>query len=153
MKNKVDVLKKLATLLNNNDVTWNVGASCMLFLRGMITTFDDIDIMVHLDDVKTVMKLLSDYKMLERKPSEDYKTKYFFEFVIEDVDIDIIAGFNIINNGKEHYFPLERNSKFDQIVIDDTIIYLESVEKWLEYYKLMEREDKVDIISQKTGLR
>jgi len=52
MKNKIEVLLKIANLFNENAITWNVGASCMLYLRDVVEDFNDIDLMIHIDDVE-----------------------------------------------------------------------------------------------------
>lgn len=148
MDNKIVVLRKLADLLNENNITWNVGASCMLFLRNVVDTFDDIDIMVHLDDVQLVKKLLSDYEMLEKNPNKKYKTKIFLECQIDGVEIDIMAGFTIIKDNTEYYFPISKGSKYDQLTLNGSTIHLESIETWLKYYTLIDRKDKIIIINQ-----
>jgi hypothetical protein len=147
MKEKIEVLKKIADVLNKNNITWNLGASCMLYLRGIVDTFDDIDIMVKMDDINRVKELFKDYPLEEKYPNEQYKTEVFLEYKIENIDIDIMAGFNIVNNGKEHYFPLGDNVG-DCFELDGASLYLETVETWLKYYKLMNREDKVKIIEE-----
>lgn len=147
MKDKISVLLKVANLFNDNGITWNVVASCMLYLRGIVENFNDIDLMIHIDDVETVKELLIEYKMLERIPNGKYQTKYFLEYEIEAVNIDIMAGFTIVHNNNVHYFPLAREQNSDKIIIDNSIIHLESIENWLVYYKLMCRKDKVDIIN------
>lgn len=147
MKNKIAVLLKIANLFNENGITWNVGASCMLYFRDVVEDFNDIDLMIHIDDVEKVKELLTKYKSLERKPNGKYQTEHFLEYDIEGVDIDIMAGFKIVHNNNIYYFPLSKEQKSDKKIINNSIIYLESIEKWLIYYKLMERKDKVEIIN------
>jgi hypothetical protein len=147
IKNKIEVLLKIANLFNENAITWNVGASCMLYLRDVVEDFNDIDLMIHIDDVEKVKDLLKKYKNLDRKPNGKYQTEHFLEYDIEGVDIDIMAGFRIVHNNNVHYFPLSREQKNEKIIINNSIIYLESIEKWQIYYKLMERKDKVEIIN------
>lgn len=43
---KLELLKEIASTFNQENITWNLGASCMLYLRGIVDTFDDLDIMV-----------------------------------------------------------------------------------------------------------
>jgi len=147
MKNKIAVLFKIANLFNENGITWNVDASCMLYLKDVVEDFNDIDLMIHINDVEKVKEVLKKYKNLERKSNEKYQTEHFLEYHIEGVDIDIMAGFKIVHNDNVHYFPLLREQKSDKKIINNSIIYLESIEKGLIYYKLMERKDKVEIIN------
>lgn len=148
MKEKISVLTKIANLFNDNGITWNLGASCMLYLRGIVETFNDVDLMIHIDDVEKVKNLFAKYKMQERIPNEKYQTEHFLEYEIDGVDIDVMAGFKIVHNNNVHCFPLSKEHNSDKIIINNSIIYLESVDKWLIYYKLMCRKDKVDIINK-----
>jgi len=147
MNDKIKLLIKIARIYNENNITWNLGAACMLYLRGIVKKFDDIDLMVSLKDVNKVEEIMSKYckKSIEETTSQ-YKTKVFLEYIIDDIDVDVMAGFTIVKNGKDYYFPLEPSENSDFIVLDNTEIYLEKVEKWLEYYKLMGRRDKISII-------
>lgn len=145
---KIALLTKIAKEFNDSSVTWNLGASGMLYLRGVVTAFDDLDIMVHLNDVDLVKKILSKYaKPSVKIPNEQYKTKVFLEYNIEGIDLDIMAGFTIVNQNQTHYFPLEKK-EFETVIIDGVKIFLESIENWYTYYKLMNRDDKVLIIEQ-----
>ena len=46
MEKKLKVLSALAADLNESDILWAVGASAMLFLRGIVKEFRDIDLLV-----------------------------------------------------------------------------------------------------------
>ena len=52
MEKKLKVLAALAADLNESDILWAVGASAMLFLRGIVKEFRDIDLLVCEDDVE-----------------------------------------------------------------------------------------------------
>ncbi|PAT01485.1 hypothetical protein CI105_06255 [Candidatus Izimaplasma bacterium ZiA1] len=146
--NKIVVLKKLATLFNKHSITWNVGASCMLYLRNIIDDFNDIDIMISLEDVSLVKELLKEFHLEEKQPTTKYKTKVFLEYVIDSVEIDIMAGFLIVKDDNEFYFPLQKGLEMEQINIDNCPVNLESTHNWLKYYDLMGRDDKVAIIKE-----
>lgn len=147
MNNKIDVLKELASKFNQSKVKWNVGASCMLYLRGITSAFNDIDIIIDEKDVELVKEILKDFIPNQVLPNEKYKTKVFLEYVIHGVDIDIMAGFTILSNNKDYYFPIKDKSSYDTIKIDEVEIVLGSVEEWYTYYKLMDRKDKVELLS------
>lgn len=146
MNKKLEVLQKIANILNNNKIKWNLGTSCMLYLRGITKGFDDIDIMISEHDILKVMSLFQKFQRFDRESSDQYKTKFFVEYKIDDVDIDFMSGFAIVNKGLEYHFPYVEK-QYDIAFINDEKIYLESVEVWLHYYKLMNRKDKVDIIN------
>ena len=144
--NKLEVLKKLSILFNKHSITWNIGASCMLYLRNIIDDFNDIDIMISLEDVSKVKELLKEFHLDEKQPTTKYRTKVFLEYIIDSIEIDIMAGFLIVKDEKEFYFPLQKESNMEQIYIDNCPIYLETVHNWLNYYRLMGRDDKVAIM-------
>ncbi len=143
---KIDVLCKVANVFNKKNITWNLGASCMLYLRGITETFNDIDIIVSKEDVASVKELFIDYHLDEREPNSMYKTHTFLEYIIDDVEIDIMSGFTIVSENKDYYFPLKKGTLSESVVIKGEVIYLETIEKWLEYYTLMNRTNKVDLL-------
>lgn len=147
IEKKLNVLSKVAKELNKADITWAIGASLLLYFKGIANEFHDIDIMVDEKDVESIKKILLAFGTLQPKNlNMQYKTKHFMEFKIDGVDFDVMAGFVIINNSKEYYFPLERKSIKDYIRMQDVIIPLQSIEEWRTYYKLMGRIEKVKII-------
>lgn len=149
IKEKLNILSIIAKKFNENNIVWAVGGSTLLYLKGLTDFFADIDIEVKEDDVLLAKKLLNELGILkENKPNKDFKTKYFLEFVVDGVDIDLMAGFTIVNNGKEYYFPLKEDDIYKIIKINEEKIPLHSVLKWKEYYKLMNREDKVKLLTK-----
>lgn len=147
MINKIKILTKIATLLNDANVLYNVGGSAMLYLRDYPIDFNDIDIMVSESAALNVKKLLSKLgQLLPQKNSNNLGTKYFFSFLIDGVHVDLMAGFTIIYQNKSYYFPLDNTTKVDMVLLDGIQIKIASLEDWLTYYKLMERTDKVKMI-------
>ena len=144
---KLELLQKIANDFNNENITWNLGASCMLYLRGIVTEFDDIDIMVSVDDIDKVKRIMSKYGTYQAHlPNEKYKTEHFLEYNISGIDVDIMAGFNIVRNHQEHYFPLLKTQEYDIYDLNGVAIKLASVEEWYKYYQLMNRTDKVKLL-------
>lgn len=144
---KLNILSKVAEVLNKNNITWAVGASLLLYFKGITHEFHDIDIMIYEGDVEKVNQILLSFGTLQPKnPNAQYKTKYFLEYNIDGVDIDIMAGFTIVCDNKEYYFPLEKNSVKNYININNVSIPLQSIEEWHTYYKLMGRVEKVKMI-------
>lgn len=147
---KLRVLLKVGQVLNENSITWAVGASLLLYFKKVTNEFNDIDIMIDEKDVEKVKEILLSFGELQPKnPSLKYKTKHFLEFKVEGVDIDIMAGFTIVSNQREYYFPLEKNEIEDYFILNGISIPLQSVYKWRTYYELMGREEKVKLINSK----
>lgn len=149
-QDKLKVLTKIAKELNKQQIIWAVGASLLLFFKGITNTFNDIDIMVTENDIEKVKKILSSFGTCSKPvPNKQYKTKYFLEYQIENVEFDIMAGFTIINNGIEYYFPLNKSEVCDFIIINETKIPLQSLNQWKEFYSLMGRDEKVQMIENR----
>ena len=104
---KLKLLSDIADQFNKENITWNLGASCMLYLRGIVESFDDIDFMVKISDIEKVKEIMSEYAIPDiRIPTSKYKTKYFLEYNIEGVDVDIMADFIIVKDNIDYFFPL-----------------------------------------------
>ncbi|KEZ91313.1 nucleotidyltransferase domain-containing protein [Lacrimispora celerecrescens] len=147
IKHKLTVLAHIAEEFNHKDVTWAIGASLLLYFKGITSEFHDIDIMIAEDDVETVKEiLLSLGNIIQSKPNSKYKTKCFLEFHVDGVEIDTMAGFGIIYQDKEYYFPLKKEDIKDFTEVQGIKIPLQSIEEWRIYYELMERDEKVKMI-------
>ncbi|SET61204.1 hypothetical protein SAMN05443270_0681 [Lacrimispora sphenoides] len=147
IKHKLTVLARIAEEFNHKDVTWAVGASLLLYFKGITSEFHDIDIMIAEEDVETVKDtLLSLGDIQQPNPNAKYKTKCFLEFHVDDVDIDAMAGFVIVNQDKEYYFPLKKENIKDFTEVHGIKIPLQSVDEWRNYYELMGRNEKVKMI-------
>lgn len=144
---KLELLSQIAKELNDRNVTWAIGASMLLYFKGIITEFHDIDIMVSEEDFELVQDVLNTFgKQQAPNPNSKYKTKYFGEFVVDDIDIDVIAGFIIVDGDREHYFPLVHEDIADFTEISGVKVPLQSLEEWRSYYQLMGRVEKVKLI-------
>lgn len=147
IQKKLNVLSMVAESLNKNNITWAIGASLLLYFKGIVHEFNDIDIIVDEKDVEKVKQILLSFGSLQPKnPNVQYKTKHFLEFKIDDVDFDIIAGFVIVCDNDEYYFPLQKSIIKDYININNVNIPLHSIREWRTYYKLMGRTEKVKMI-------
>jgi hypothetical protein len=152
-KAKLHLLSRLAHELNAHGVTWALGASCFLYLKGIAPSFHDLDIMVDEKDVKTVeaLFLARGEKQPDHYDRSRYGTKVFDEYVIEGVDLDVMAGFSILKDGKEYRFPLKKEAIVDHLRVEGEDIPVESLEAWRERYALMSRPEKVAMIDRALG--
>ncbi len=149
VKYKLAVLSKIATVFNENNVLWAVGASTLLYIKGIVDNFNDIDLMIDEKDVDKVTRLLLKLgELKENETSKLYKSKAFLEFCVDNVDVDVIAGFIIVNENTEHYFPLKSSDIQEIVKVNNANIHLHSVDEWEKYYLLMKRYDKVNIIGK-----
>lgn len=144
---KINVLCKIAHLLNANDIVWAVGASLAIYFEGFIDEFHDIDIMVKDEDSLKAKELIQTLGVLyPQKENRNFKTKYFFEYCVEDVEIDLIGGFIIVKDGVDYDCSFTEKQIKKKIMVNNETIYLQSLKCWEKYYSLMGRNDKVRIL-------
>ena len=147
---KLATLAEIARRMNDVGLTWAVGASLMLFLRGRVGDFHDIDIMVAEEQVtqaKCILKGLGVDK--GGRPNHKYLTRHFNEFNINGVEVDLLAGYVIVCNGIPHECPL-RPEDIDakELVLGETVP-LHSLAEWRRYYLLMGRPEKAELCQNK----
>ena len=142
----VRVLSRLATTLNKHGVTWSLGGSLMLYLRGLDVSVDDIDILVSTRNIEKLENVLTEFGYHKEDGSTDYPTNHFYECIIEGVDVDIMVGFKVAREEGNYIFDQE--AKVDEITINGVAIYLSSLEEWLKAYEAMNRTEKVALIKK-----
>lgn len=149
VKKKLMVLSNIARKLNQRNLTWAIGGSLLLYFKGITNEFHDIDIMVAEEDVEVLKEIMLTFgQLLPPNPKVEYKTKHFLEFNVEGVEIDVMAGFTIVNRENEYYFPLRAGSVNDYTEVNGVLIPLQSIAEWRKYYELMGRTEKVKMIDQ-----
>ena len=147
---KIDVLKSISAKFNRAGITWSLGASMLLYFKGITTTVNDIDILVadeNVEQVKAIMKALKG-ELQPSIPNDKYRSKAFLQYVVSGVEIDIIAGFAIVNDGKIYDCSLLPNQIVEYLDLDGKKIPLQSVDLWCKYYELMGRDEKVQLIKK-----
>ena len=143
-EHKLDVLAVVAQRFNRENITWAVGASLLLYLKGKTEVFHDIDIMLMEADAENAKAILSELGVVEvPEPRARYRTRHFWECVVDGVDIDIMAGLVIVSDGKEYDCPLRQEEIEETVSVNGQAIPLHSLSAWKHYYRLMGREDKV----------
>ena len=146
---KIELLKEIAQKFNESNITWALGASMLLYFKKITSTFHDIDLMITNEDVESVREILSQMGELQpSNPNPKYQTKTFMEFTINSIDVDVMAGFSILNDGKVYDCSLDKGQIVEWLTLGDTKIPLQSPSLWCEYYRLMGRKEKVDMIER-----
>ncbi len=148
VSSKFEVLKSVAKEFNHAGVIWALGGSMLLYFKGITSEFHDIDIMIMDDDLETVKKIMAALHgdIQPAKPNEKYRTKAFLEYVVSDVDVDIMAGLRIISEDQVVDCSLQANQIVEYIDLYGEKIPLQSSALWCRYYELMGREAKVKLI-------
>lgn len=145
---KTKVLRSIAKEFNQAGIRWALGGSMLLYFKEIANNVHDIDIMVFEDDVPKVVAAMKKLqaKPMPANPNSKYKTKWFLEYVLSGVDIDIMAGFAIVSHDRVVDCSFKPSQVMERFDLDGVAIPLQSVELWLKYYRLMGRDDKVDMI-------
>ena len=148
-EHKLKVLADIARELNKEKITWAIGASLMLYLRGIVTEFHDIDIMVAEEDAERAEQTICRIgEELPRRGTAQYKTRWFIEFTVGGVDVDLMGGFVIVKDGTDHECPLLPEDITETRTVNGESIPLHSAVRWAEYYRLMGREAKADMVKE-----
>ena len=150
---KIEAFIKLAHHLNQHQITWTVGASFMLYLRGVTDHFNDIDLRIKSSDSIHLEKILGDKIKKVYLSHEVFKTEIFYHYHDDPLDVDIMINFAILNEGKVHDFPLLDLTQADSYDLHGEIIYLDSITDWLHYYELMHRNDKEEMIKKHLNIK
>ena len=147
IKEKLNALCKIAQTFNREKITWNLGSSGMLFLRGIVHQFNDLDLMIAIEDIEKAAIILDAFgDRLPPRSTQKYQTKHFIEYVIDGVDVDLMAEFVILKDQQSYTFEIHKGDVFDWMMLGFETIYLASIKEWKYYYHLMERHDKISIL-------
>jgi len=143
-----NTLSCIGKKLNEEGIVWGVGASILLNHYGLVDKPNDIDILVELKLIEKADKVLKSMgEKIAGEKSDTYSTEYFYEYVVNGFDVDVMAGLSInYENGIFRYIFDE--SLISQIkIINGVNIPLTSLEDWYVIYQLIpNREIKVCMI-------
>lgn len=146
----LNTLSYIGEKLNNGNIRWAVGASILLNQYGLVEQPNDIDIFVDERDIEEADKLLK--RLGEKKKWElntTYATKYFYEYEIKGVDLDVMAGFAVKFSGGLFQFQFDEKSISEFRSINGVEIPFTALEDWYVLYQLIpNRQVKVQIIEE-----
>jgi hypothetical protein len=147
-----DTLVVIARALNQADVHWGVGASVLLYYHGLVDTPHDIDIMTSEADADMVASILGGLgnEVLGDPGRSLYSTSRFLEYVVDETDVDVMAGFAIKHGSGTYVFPFDEQSVTMKKNVDGAMIPFTSLEDWYVLYQLIPgRETKVKLIEDR----
>ena len=85
MDSRLPIIVKIAEAMNKAGVRYAIGGSALLVLKGIDFSFNDLDLMVHEEDVekaKEVLRGLGEYH-----PNDGHSSaKIFEEFTVDGLD-------------------------------------------------------------------
>jgi hypothetical protein len=143
-----NTLSYIGRKLNEAGVVWAVGASLLLNHYGLVDKPNDIDILVDIKDIEKadeVLKNLGQKKQWEK--ADSYSTRYFYEYIIDGFDVDVMSGLRISHNNGVFEYTFDQSSLSEFKKINEIDIPLASLEDWYVIYQLIpNREAKVKLI-------
>ena len=143
MDEKLRVLAHIAETLNRERITYAVGASAMLYLRGVAESFHDIDLTVaEADAPRAIAALRTLGTMAPPEQSPGYLTRCFRTFEIDGVEVDLIAGMVIVSDGIAHDCPLRPEEIDETADVCGVAVPLHALACWRRFYALMGRKAK-----------
>ena len=60
IQKKIELLQKIAHRFNEANIEWALGASMLLYFKGILSEFHDIDLMISVHDAEQVRTILSE---------------------------------------------------------------------------------------------
>ena len=146
---KLAILTKIANELNAEGITWAIGSSSLLYLKGLVDEFNDFDLFVKLEDTNRLIAIFD--RLGKRQPDRNdvinFSTTHFLEYIVDDLEIDIMADFGIKYQGQEYIYPVEQYI-VETYDLNGTKIPMTSLKMWQECYRLMGRVAKADWLDE-----
>lgn len=141
-------LLEIAKTLNTNHIHWAVGGSLMLECFDLATNPQDIDLIVSIKDIKQADALLSVLGKKKRPTNNKmFATDYFYQYEINKVNVDLMAGFKIIHEEGIYAYPFDQHSIGEKIIDKDVKINYCALEDWYVLYALMpNRKHKTELL-------
>ena len=106
-EDKLRVLSRMAAAFNCAGLSWAVGASLLLWFKGYVDDFHDLDLLVTVGDAEEMEGILRSMGKLQPSTRGSYATKRFREFTIDGVDVDMMGGYAIVRDGRVYDCELE----------------------------------------------
>ncbi|GFP78408.1 nucleotidyltransferase [Clostridium fungisolvens] len=147
---KFDDLYYIADELNKKKVRWMIGSSVLLYFHGIVSSPNDIDIVI---DEKDIMKVKDIFDTIGTEQAKEkkypYLTEYFYTYIVRDTSVDIMCNFGVAHHYGDYRLKIDEAAIVEYRKIDEVILPLSSLEDWYVLYQLMPgRENKVDMIEK-----
>ena len=148
LNDKLRVLSAIAARFNAAHITYAVGASALLYFKGLLDDFHDLDLEVSEADALRARDFLCELGTLHASTRGQYETKYFFEFTVDGVEVDLMGGFAIVRDGVVYDCSLDPAEINDTVAVNGVAVPLHSLTAWRRYYALMGRAAKAALIDR-----
>lgn len=104
-----ELLFRIVKSFESANITWAVGCSFALFLRGIVDDFHDFDILVANNDIEVAKKIMSNTikaNLVATGGNGFCNSDDYGHWQISNCDIDLIAGFRVDTFSCSIYVPI-----------------------------------------------
>lgn len=134
-------------LLENENIDYHIGGSCMLQCIGLTDDFYDIDILLSYSDYHKVFQLVKKYPYrIISKTNPMYQTTMLMKVTYHQINLDLIFDFKVIRSGYLYEYPVLKDLPLQSVKQEDRIVPIARLDEWFFAYLMIEREDKADMI-------
>lgn len=141
---------ELAQLLNQANIRWGFGGSCLLYYLGLEVQPRDLDVVIAIKDVENAREALemAGARLLEEKPSDNvFLTKKFYTFDWGGIEVDFMASPGIRTEEMEYHLNFDEEGPWKSLEVEGITLCLSDPNQWLVYYGLMKgREKRVSML-------
>ncbi len=132
-------LEKIFDQFDSKGVNWGLACSMNLFLRGIVDEFHDLDIIVNSKDISTVKEIMEQNGaiLVETGGNGFCESETYLHYQFGRVDIDIIAGFQLITFGTNFIYHFCKE-ELEYVNVETRKIPLISMEAMYLLYSMME---------------
>lgn len=136
---KEKALRRMAEKLNAAGICWGIGASWLLFHRGVTEGYHDFDIVVADADIEKADQILS--KLGMKTLGEWVEHEFHGEYHFDGADIDMRSPYTL---GGAYHMRFDASSMAEKATILGATVPLMHLEDWLILYALMGKTRRVD---------
>lgn len=141
----LSVLKKLSKQLNEHNITWGIGGSCLLMLYDLYKEPNDLDLWVKPSDMAKVRELFGGYE--EIQTDIPLPKELHFKMLFCGVEVDFVACFIVKPNQYQFEYNISPEN-IRMITIGDIQVPCTYLEDWFIIYRLLKKDDKAKIIQE-----
>lgn len=140
-----DILKDLCEVLEQHQITWGIGGSCLLQLYGLYNNPQDLDLWVQPSDIGRLRGIFIDFPEM---PTEIPIPKEFhYKINYRNLEVDFIACF--ITKPNQYQFTYNINPQnIRMLSLDDIQVPCTYLEDWYIIYRLLNKDDKANLIKR-----
>jgi hypothetical protein len=147
---KLKTLSRVGKALKAENILFGVGGSAMLYRNGLAADFNDIDLVVALEDANKADDVLASLGSRGGERSSGvFETAVFRSYEVDGIGIDMMAGLVIRHEEGVYHYAFREDSVCDAWPVYGTMLPFCAMEDWCVLYHLMPgKEGKAERIKE-----